>query len=183
MSKMSDSLKSISEKLDTEKLLVRALHEWQPVLANDINVFSCEHGFLAKRFNEINFQFCAEKEAQQIVKDNLYAILRYKYFTVRSDDIDERIDRIIGSFCRNLATTLPRITFDENIAKSEGLKYAQYLPDGCVAFSNGVYDFRKMNGSSCMTRRTSNKYQILCTRTIQRTLFSGILTITLSHYL
>lgn len=143
MSKISDGLKSISEKLDTEKLLARALHEWQPVLANDINVFSCEHGFLAKRFNEINFQFCAEKEAQQIVKDNLFAILRYKYFTVRSDDIDERIDRIIGSFCRNLATTLPRITFDENIAKSEGLKYAQYLPDGCVAFSNGVYDFRK----------------------------------------
>lgn len=139
---MDEALKKINDTIDVQVLLTKSLSEWQAMLANDINVFSCEHGYLAKRFNEINFQFCASKEAQEIVRDNLYAILRYKYFLTRSDDIDERIERIVNSFCKNLSTTLPRITFDKNIADVEGLRYVQYLPDGCVAFSNGVYDFR-----------------------------------------
>ena len=135
------SVEDLVAKLDTDVLMTRPLHEWFPILASECQVYSCDTMYLVKRFDEINYSFCDVNEAKQTLVDNLYTILRYKYFTKLSDEVNERITKIISSFTTNLRSVLKHVTFDEDVSASTGANLVRYLPDGCVAFANGVYDF------------------------------------------
>ena len=55
--------------------------------------------------------------------------------------IDKRIADIVKNFKTNLKTTLLKKTFDPNSADECGL--LKTLPEWCVAFKNGVYDFKE----------------------------------------
>ena len=68
----------------------------------------------------------------------MYALLRFKYFPQTSEEIDDRIDKIVRSFTANLKTTLKRVSFDPNT----DAVYIKTLPDYCIAFRNGVYNFK-----------------------------------------
>lgn len=126
------------KKVDTAALLSRSFSEWKKVLAKDCQVYNCEEGFLAKRFDQINYKFCSEIDAKAILIDNLYALLKFKYFPIINDEIDERITKIVNSFTSNLKTTLITVSFQNNAA----VKQVKYLPDYCIAFRNGVYNFK-----------------------------------------
>lgn len=135
MSKADEILK----KLDTSAKMSVSLTDWRPVLAQECQVYVCGESYLAKKFDQINYRFCGEREASIILRDNLYALLRFKYFPSPSEEVDEKIQKIIQSFMINLKTTVKKVTFDPD---TDG-DVMNFLPDYCIAFRNGVYDFKK----------------------------------------
>lgn len=131
-------LNKIKDKIDTKVLLSRPLPEWCKILCEECQVYVCEGNYIAKRVDEINYKFCSKEEAEVILEDNLYTLLKYKYFQERTEQIDERIQAITKSMLINLKSNLIRVTFDKNCPN----RLISYLPDYCCAFRNGVYDFK-----------------------------------------
>lgn len=164
MTDILEKMQNMATKVDTAALIARPLHEWIPVLAADCQVFVCGHGFLAKRIDEINYSFCEAQEAKQILVDNIHMLLRYKYFVVASDDILTRISQIVSAMTSNIKSTLRAVTFDKDVANVGITKLVQYLPDGCIAFANGVYDFRNDNWFF--------KYDIITAKAISNSIYS-----------
>ena len=132
------TVQELIDKVDLTALMSRPLSDWRPVLALECQVYVFGENYLAKRFDQINYKFCEKLEAKEILVDNLYALLRYKYFPGSSEEIDERINKIVASFTANLKTTLRRVSFDY----AADCDIMHQLPDYCVAFRNGVYDFK-----------------------------------------
>ena len=141
---MSKSIEMIASTIDQQALLGRPITDWLPILAEDCQVYQLDNGgFLAKQFSQINFNFCDEKTATEILVDNLHSILRNKYFKVLTDEAFDRISQIVSKMTMNLRAVLKTITFNkDNVGENKYLQYAQFIPDGCIAFRNGVYDFR-----------------------------------------
>lgn len=132
------SVKDLCDNIDTSALIARPLSDWRPVLAKECSVFVCGETYLAKRFDSINYKFCDKDTAKDIVVDNLYALLRFKYFPKTSEEIDDRIAAIVKSFVANLKTTLHQVSFSSD----SDANFVKYIPDYCVAFRNGVYNFK-----------------------------------------
>lgn len=139
---MTESIKlkvsDICDRVDVSALIARPLSEWRPILSEECHVYVFGENYIAKRFDQINYKFCEKNEAKEILIDNLYALLRFKYFPKTSEEIDDRINKIVVSFTANLKTTLHKISFD-NASDS---KVVKMLPDYCIAFRNGVYNFK-----------------------------------------
>lgn len=134
---MIKSTRDISRALDTTAAMERELSDWRPILAKECQVYVFGENYLAKRFDQIHYKFCEKNEAKEILIDNIYALLRYKYFPEQGDKADDRISKIVTSFTANLKSTLIRVSFDLD---SDAV-HVNMLPDYCVAFRNGVYDF------------------------------------------
>ena len=128
----------IKDSLETSILLDRPIPNWRPILTEECQVYVFGENYLAKRFDAINYKFCEKNEAKEIVIDNLYALLRFKYFPKSTDAVDKRIAEIVQNFTLNLKTTLKKVSFDGDTE----CNVVNYIPDGCTAFRNGVYDFR-----------------------------------------
>ena len=131
-------IKDIMNKIDVNTLLSRPLPDWRPTLSDECQVYVFGESYLAKRFDQINYKFCEKNEAKEILVDNLYALLRYKYFPVSTEEVDERINKIVSSFTSNLKTTLKKVSFDPH----SDAEVVSMLPDYCTAFRNGVYNFK-----------------------------------------
>ena len=134
---MIKTVKELTQAVDTASLLKLSLSDWRPILANECQVYVFNESYLGKRFDQINYKFVGKNEAKEILVDNLYALLRFKYFPKPSEEVDERIKEIVASFSANLKTTLKKVSFD----KESDCNYIKLLPDNCIAFRNGVYDF------------------------------------------
>lgn len=132
------SVKDLVNSVDTEILKSRPLSDWRPILAQEVQVYVFGENYIGKRFDQIHYKFCEKNEAKEILVDNLYALLRYKYFPSTSEEIDERIKAIVNSFTMNLKTTLKKVSFDKNA----DCDIVNMLPDYCIAFRNGVYNFK-----------------------------------------
>lgn len=132
------TVKDIKDSVDIDVLMSRPLSDWRPILAVECQVYVFGENYLAKRFDQINFKFCEKNEAKEILIDNLFALLRYKYFPKLNEEIDDRINRIVASFTSNLKTTLKKVSFD----KSSDSEIVEMLPDYCIAFRNGVFNFK-----------------------------------------
>ena len=135
---IKEKINSISDGITTNMYSQFALSEWWPILAKECQVYVCNEAYLAKRFDQINFQFCSKDRAKEILIDNLYALLRFKYFPKTTDATQDKIEKIIKSFTSNLKTVLIRVAFERDTEN----EFVEFLPDGCIAFRNGVYDFR-----------------------------------------
>lgn len=135
---MPKTVKDLLNAVDTTALVARPLSDWRPVLTEECQVYVFGENYIAKRFDQINYKFCQKETAKEILIDNLYALLRFKYFPQTSEEIDDRIDKIVRSFTANLKTTLKRVSFDPNT----DAVYIKTLPDYCIAFRNGVYNFK-----------------------------------------
>ena len=132
-----NKIKNLIDKVDTKALIARPLTDWRPILAEECGCYVFKENYVCKRFDQINYKFCNKDEAKEILVDNLYALLRYKYFPALTEEIDSRINEIVKSFTTNLKTTLKRVSLD----KDSDANIVSFLPDGCVAFRNGVFDF------------------------------------------
>jgi len=136
---MSTKLDKIINSVNTAELMTRSLSEWKSILARECQVFVVNENYLAKRFDQINYKFCEVDEARQVLIDNLYALLRYKYFTKIDDEAEKRITEIVKFFTTNLKTSLIRASFDFDTDAEK----ISFLENGQVAFRNGVFDFKK----------------------------------------
>lgn len=149
-------------QIEAKKYSELSLVEWRKILAKECNVYVCGQNYLGRRFNEINYEFCELESAKEIVTDNLYALLRFKYFTMNlTDTIDELIDDIVKSFTRNLKTTLLKVSFYK---EDTDCKIVSFLDTGQLAFRNGVFDFR--------TNSWLFKYDINFIQDLQNTIYS-----------
>lgn len=132
-----DKQAKLAYNLNSQVLLNKPLNEWRKQLISECNVYVFGENYIAKRFDQINYKFCEKNEAKEILVDNLYALLRYKYFKISSEEIDNRIDKIISSFTTNLKSTLRKVSFDYDT----DCEKVSFLPNSCIAFRNGVFDF------------------------------------------
>lgn len=141
---MTTNITDVIANIDQQALLGRPISEWIPILADECQVYQLDGGgYMAKRFSQINYTFCDAKTAEEMLVNNLHAILRNKYFTILSDETLDRIQSIIQKMTINLTSVLRTLTFNkDNLSTNSYLLYTQYIPDGCIAFRNGVYDFR-----------------------------------------
>ena len=135
---MNDT-KNIQDNVKTKSYMDIPLPQWREILAKECQVYVCNESYLAKRFDHINYSFVIKDVAEEIVIDNVYALLRFKYFPKSSDTVEEKIKDIIKSFTQNLKTSLIRVSFNPD----DPCRHVKWLPDGCIAFRNGVYNFRK----------------------------------------
>lgn len=133
------AIEELQKKVDADKNLKVPLTKWLDTLRDECQVYLYGTGYLGKRYDQINYEFCNEDEAKEIITNNLYALLRYKYFTNRTETSEDRIGEIVKAFTTNINTTLTRCSFD----KDTNNKQLSTLPNNCCAFRNGVYDFKK----------------------------------------
>lgn len=134
---LTEKSKHMQNNIQLKMALTRPLPEWRPILAQECQVYVLGENYIGKRFDQINFKYCEEHEAIQIVTNNIYALLRTKYFPQASEEADERIQKIVRSFTANLATTLLKIS----LVDDPDMTKVSFLPSSCIAFRNGVYDF------------------------------------------
>lgn len=141
---MAKTVKDIATTIDQQALLGRPVTDWLPILADECQVYQLDNGgYIGKSFSQIHYRFCDAKTATEMLIDNLHSILRNKYFTVLTDEVFDRISQIVTRMTSNLRSTLKTITFKrDNLEDNPDLQYARFIPDGCIAFRNGVYDFR-----------------------------------------
>lgn len=128
---------TLAQKVDTLQAFSLSLTDWRSILSQECQVYVFEENYLAKRFDQINFKFCEKMEAKEILVDNLYALLRFKYFPSLTEKVDTKIQKIIDSFIINLKSTLKKVSFDN----TSDADFIETLPDYCIAFRNGVFDF------------------------------------------
>lgn len=133
-----NNLNDLDANVKTQALLNTSLVNWRKILSQECEVYVFGENYLAKRFDQINYKFCEKNEAKEILIDNLYALLRFKYFPKQSEEVDERIKEIVSSMGSNLKTTLIKLSFDYDTDAEN----VSMLPDYCIAFRNGVYDFK-----------------------------------------
>jgi len=149
----------INDTIDTQAYLIKPLYEWRDILNKECQVYVMNEQYIAKRFDQINFKFCSQQQAKEILIDNLYALLRFKYFSQTSDDTEERIDSIVKSFTANLKTTLLKIS---TLHTGDGRKVS-FLPKECIAFKNGVFNFK--------TNKWLFQYDIIHVEKLHNTLY------------
>ena len=140
------STKRLADKVTTDiatgLAIDRSLSDWRPILTKECQVYVVGQQYIAKRFDEVHYKYCAVDEAKEILTDNLYAILLYKYFPQTTDEVLSRIDEVVKGLTRNIKTFLTKISFenDENHFRGHVMKR---VPNSAVAFSNGIFDFLK----------------------------------------
>lgn len=134
---MVKNIKELTQKIDSAALMKLSLSDWRPILSKECQVYVFNEAYLGKRFDQINYKFVGKNEAKEILIDNLYALLRFKYFPKQTEEIDEKIKDIVSSFSANLKTTLKKVSFDLD----SDAEHVNLLPNSCIAFRNGVYDF------------------------------------------
>ena len=132
-------VKQIKSKVNNSIYLDKPFAWWHEQLATECEVYVYSESYIAKRFDHIQYSFVDKDTAREILVDNLYALLRFKYFEERNDEVDTRIKQIIQSFTDNLKTTLLRVAFEWESQKNH--KTIKQIPNYSLAFRNGVYDF------------------------------------------
>lgn len=136
---MALSISELTKKVDSAAYMKLSLSDWRPILSKECQVHVFNEGYIGKRFDQINWRFMGKNEAKEVLIDNLYALLRFKYFPKQNEQIDARIKDIVMSFSANLKTTLKKVSFDV----ASDAEQVKMLPNSCIAFRNGVYDFLK----------------------------------------
>lgn len=129
--------------IDSQAAMNRSMTEWQNLLAPECGVYNTKYGFLVKEYDSVIYEYIGrdDKEAANRAKHNLVALLRYKYFKNLDDAAQEQIDKIVTWFTKNIYNNICYMTIDgkDTVRNSMSL---ETLPPYCVAFANGVYDFK-----------------------------------------
>lgn len=135
---MSD-LKEIGDKVQRSSLMKMTLSKWCETLADECGVYRLGDQYIAKSFDTIPYKLCSKEKAKDILEENLDALLTFKYFPHASDDEADRIKDIKKYAVSRIASSLIKVKFDKDDSSA---RYMKPLPPSCIAFANGVYDFK-----------------------------------------
>lgn len=140
MESLKEKTKEIYEKVSRDTLMKRRLSEWVPILASEVCVYRMGAQYIAKRFNSISYILCSKKTAEDIARENVDALLKLKYFPNMADEEYDRVKDIKSYFMDEISTSL----LDVKLGNDSDMSAMQMneLPDGSIAFTNGVFDFR-----------------------------------------
>lgn len=152
---LDDTLKTL-EDIELTNLLTMSLAQWREKLSREICIYAVESVFYVKPYYDIAYKLDTLDGAKEMATRNIQTILRFKYFNRASysndikvnsdinDAIDDRIQAIIKSFNNNFEDSIIRVEIDvpEQSTRHQIIKR---LPDYCLAFNDGVYNFKKMD--------------------------------------
>lgn len=130
----------IITSISTDTSLSRTIADWRPILTKECQVYVIGEQYIAKRFDQVHYKYMGQEEAREILVDNLYAILLYKYFPKTTDDVLSRIDDVVKGIAKNIKSFLTKITLDTSSILGDGMQMKR-VPNSAVAFANGIYDF------------------------------------------
>lgn len=136
-------MENLRNKVESSAYMSLKMNEWRVLLADECGVYTYNESYIAKRFDSIQYSIVGKETAKEILIDNLYSLLRFKYFQFQNDEIDKLIDNIVKNFTTNLKTTLIRVAFDWE--RNTNCKQVKSLNNSCLAFRNGVFDFKTNN--------------------------------------
>lgn len=133
------TMAKISDTLNRQSLMKMTLSKWCETLADECGVYRLGDQYIGKAFDTIPYKLCSKEKAKDILEENLDALLTFKYFPHASDEEADRI-KDIKKYCVNrIASSLIKVKFDRD---STSARYMKPLPPSCIAFNNGVYDFK-----------------------------------------
>lgn len=132
----------ITSSLESATSLDRSIADWRPILTKECQVYVIDQQYIGKRFDQVHYKYMNVDEAEEVLKDNLYAILLYKYFPQITDESLKRIDDIVKGLTKNIKTFLTKISFEGDTNHFQGLQMKR-VPNSAVAFANGIFDFVK----------------------------------------
>lgn len=139
MENIEERIDEISGSALRKKLIEIPLSEWAVKVADEVSVYRLGEQYIAKSFDEIPYRLCSKEKAQDILEENLDALLTFKYFPKATDEETDRI-REIKKYCVNrIASSLIKVKFSED---GSNARLMRPLPSSCIAFNNGVYDFK-----------------------------------------
>ena len=139
MENIEKRIDEISGSALRKKLIEIPLSEWAVKVADEVSVYRLGEQYIAKSFDEIPYRLCSKDKAKEILDENLDALLTFKYFPKATDEETERI-KDIKKYCVNrIASSLIKVKFSEDGSNARLMKP---LPSSCIAFNNGVYDFK-----------------------------------------
>lgn len=140
MESVKEKTKEIYDRVNRDTLMKRRLSEWVPLLASEVCVYRMGSQYIAKRFNSISYILCSKKTAEDITRENVDALLKLKYFPNMADEEYDRVKEIKSYFMDEISTSLLDVKFGNDSDMSA--MQMNELPDGSIAFTNGVFDFR-----------------------------------------
>lgn len=129
--------------IDQQEAMNRSMVEWQQILAPECGVYNTKYGYIVKEFDSVIYQYIGreDKDARVYAQHNLVALLRHKYFRMVDDTSQDQIDKIVTWFCKNIYNNVCYMTINKDDPVRSSLRL-DTLPPYCVAFANGVYDFK-----------------------------------------
>ena len=138
------SADAITAATDTQMAMNRSMVEWLDILAPEVGVYNTKYGYLVKRYDEVNYKYIGrdDKDAANEAKHNLVALLRWKYFKTRNDEVEEKINDIVNFFIKNIYNNVCYATVDYKDEARDSIEFKS-LPSSAVAFKNGVFDFKE----------------------------------------
>lgn len=162
-------MKSINDGIDImqrKTYFNYPLHKWVSELAFKVGVFNLGGRFIAKEYREVSYQQGNAGESGKrgisfIYGGNISAYLEAYYFPHPTDEEIDKIDEIKKYLVNNIASAVPMANlngtaigktiyeFDEYLANHPSVDDNNAvnlydLPSYCVAFNNGIYNFRDL---------------------------------------
>lgn len=140
----SSIVDKVTALTDTQEAMNRSFTEWMQILAPECGVYNTKYGYLAKECDDIAYKYIGRDDdsAKDIVRHNLTAILRYKYFKTLDDTVHKRIREIVQWFCADVYNNICYMTINRDDPVRGSLR-RDTIPASAVAFANGVYDFKE----------------------------------------
>lgn len=126
------------------QLMNLSYDDWDDILRDMVSVCKIDSAhYLAKRYDHIEYRLVPKEEAGKILVENANFILKNFFFHVHSDDVYDRINDITKRYEKDPASFIKN--YDYKKFKKDGNEnfHLYDISDSCVAFNNGVYDFKK----------------------------------------
>lgn len=134
-------LQDILDDMDESSLLNTNDVELFDDYAEICNVYRLEgSGFLSRNYGDIAWTVTDEDTAKLICEKNVKKYLTFCKFKSYSQDVIDFINNSSHNFADNMDLYLEEATYKKD--SDESVHHVKNLPNGCVAFRNGVFDFR-----------------------------------------
>lgn len=132
-------VKAVIDKIQLDQLRSLTLHEWGQLLKPDLQMFSYREVYFGRYLKTLNFSFYSRDEAESLIERNAKIVLREKYFTNPTNDDIALEKNIVKYISSSMDSLIDVISFENEMLEKQ--RVLKFLPNYCIAFANGVYDF------------------------------------------
>lgn len=131
----------IKTAMDINALLAMSNDDWDDFLREQLGVFMLDGDkYVAKPFNKICYKQVSKDEASEKLVENAAFILKKLVFKEHTEAVYKCIDNILKRYKADPTSYILNLDYKSN---EYGTKRVKDLPQTCIAFRNGVYDFAK----------------------------------------
>ncbi len=134
----------IAQATKDTQLMNLSYDQWDEILRDMVSVYKIDSSqYLAKRYDHIEYRLVPKEEAGKILVENANFILKNYFFHVHSDEVYDRINDITKRYEKDPASYIKNYDY-KSFKPGGNEKFHLYdISSSCVAFNNGVFDFKK----------------------------------------